>query len=296
MTTNQPSHLIRNLVFMRCSFLIRRVAIPIAVVLFLRVVPACAASSDAASESSASAPMRVVLDGGPAKTKAAVCRDLDTLLADPHSTLHDVTGRNATAAVESVSLYRLGQAAFQELVEIRYLVVKDAKPEVYSDLRLTLIGTREDGYCSVIAVEQTLTKSFLQGRERASSRLVTIGSQSFVESIVRIPGTGAFRHEHYFRIVDGSPVELNLAEQASTLAARFVPQGTGIWKGSSFDLMTLQWRSGLWRPLDANCCPSGGTLFIQFRLNEDHLEVMEHELFRDWESLVEKHGETVNRF
>lgn len=243
--------------------------------------------------SAPTAQMRLAIEGDPATTRAAVCRDLDTMLGDPAAALHEITGRDTPAAVRDVSFYRLGRIGFQDLVEIRYLFARERNSQVQLHLRLTLLGTREDGYCSFVAVEQPLSGLSLPHEARPTSRRLMIGSESFVESIVPISGTGNFRHEHYFRIVDGRPVELNLAEQARFLALGLAPQGTEIWKGSSFDLNTLQWRSGLWNRGDPNCCPSGGALFIQFRLNTDRLEVMEHELFHDWEAMINKHGMAI---
>jgi len=51
--------------------------------------------------------------------------------------------------------------------------------------------------------------------------------------------------------------------------ADLLPDGLAIWKGVAVDYETLSGRSALWRPDDANCCPSGGTLEFFLRFNEN---------------------------
>lgn len=51
--------------------------------------------------------------------------------------------------------------------------------------------------------------------------------------------------------------------------ADLLPDGLAIWKGVAIDYETLSGRSALWRPEDANCCPSGGTLDFSLRFNDD---------------------------
>ena len=51
--------------------------------------------------------------------------------------------------------------------------------------------------------------------------------------------------------------------------ADLLPDGLAIWKGVAIDYQTLSGRTALWRPEDANCCPSGGTLEFSLRFNDD---------------------------
>ncbi len=52
------------------------------------------------------------------------------------------------------------------------------------------------------------------------------------------------------------------------LAGR-LPDGLAIWKGVAIDYETMSGRSSLWRPDDANCCPTGGIVDFKLQLNED---------------------------
>jgi hypothetical protein len=51
--------------------------------------------------------------------------------------------------------------------------------------------------------------------------------------------------------------------------ADLLPNGLAIWRGVAIDYETLSGRSALWRPEDANCCPSGGTLEFSLQFNDD---------------------------
>lgn|GEM_PF-3537542 len=244
------------------------------------------------------------MNARPTRTAVSLCGSLDHLRAEPQRVVRELTGRKIAEPFESISLYRLGSVQSKEIVEIRYFAKEhpeDSESKSYLDLRLTLIGNQEDGYCTIIAVEQTMSEMFFRDRAKPTSRLVTTGAglpfdHAYVDSRVPMSGTSHYRHHHVFRIVEGRPVEMDLVEQASALTKPLMPQGASNWKGSNFDLGLLQWRSGLWRNGDANCCPSGGFLFVQFRLNGERLEVMEHEIFHSWEAMVDKYGAYYDLF
>jgi hypothetical protein len=48
-----------------------------------------------------------------------------------------------------------------------------------------------------------------------------------------------------------------------------LPSGLGIWKGIWPDLKTMTAKAGLYREHDANCCPSGGTAFIELGIKQN---------------------------
>lgn len=87
-------------------------------------------------------------------------------------------------------------------------------------------------------------------------------------------GTGAFNTDRLYRLEeDGAtwtPINME-----TWLEGVELPEDLEIWKGVNFDFSN-PWsgyvaRSGLWRPDDGNCCPSGGETVIGLEIVDNRL-------------------------
>ena len=87
-------------------------------------------------------------------------------------------------------------------------------------------------------------------------------------------GTGVFNTDRLFRLEDDgttwTPIDMD-----NWLVGVELPENLEIWKGVAFDFSN-PWsgyvaRSGLWRPDDGNCCPSGGSAVISLEIEGDTL-------------------------
>ena len=98
------------------------------------------------------------------------------------------------------------------------------------------------------------------------------------ENVLHLPGysqgTGAFNTDRLFRLEDDgttwTPIDMD-----NWLVGVELPEDLEIWKGVAFDFSN-PWsgyvaRSGLWRPDDGNCCPSGGSAVISLEIEGDTL-------------------------
>lgn len=56
-------------------------------------------------------------------------------------------------------------------------------------------------------------------------------------------------------------------------AQSVLPSGYGVWKGGGLDMSTQRYYMPVWKKGDANCCPSGGTVEIRFRLQDGRIVV-----------------------
>lgn len=88
-------------------------------------------------------------------------------------------------------------------------------------------------------------------------------------------GTASFISDHVF-LFDGTSlkalaptVDLESGEGVIAELSRRLPDGLAIWKGVAIDYASMTGSSALWRPEDANCCPSGGTVEFSLRLSDD---------------------------
>lgn len=88
----------------------------------------------------------------------------------------------------------------------------------------------------------------------------------------RFSGTGAVNEDQYLLLRNGRWNEIDTESWRDELNKR-LPAGTGIWKGVELDLQKMRAESALWKDGDANCCPSGGKVQIDFALRDLRLEI-----------------------
>jgi len=101
------------------------------------------------------------------------------------------------------------------------------------------------------------------------------------------PGTGARNADLLYRWSPDrwSPgaerplAEIDTVSWRDGLAAR-LPAGLEVWKGVEMDYANLRASSPLWQASDANCCASGGSVWLSFSIGEDKL-VLDNVSVRD---------------
>lgn len=87
------------------------------------------------------------------------------------------------------------------------------------------------------------------------------------------PGTGARNADLLYRWTPGAErplAEIDTVSWRDGLAAR-LPAGLEVWKGVEMDYADLRASSPLWQANDANCCASGGSVWLSFSISEDRL-------------------------
>lgn len=85
-----------------------------------------------------------------------------------------------------------------------------------------------------------------------------------------IPGTGNNYYEDYFWLSSAGAVRIDI-EAITEAAKSILPSGSGIWKGGGLDMRSLGYHTPVWKESDANCCPSGGTVDVKFRLDSGRI-------------------------
>lgn len=94
---------------------------------------------------------------------------------------------------------------------------------------------------------------------------------------VQLYGTGSYREDRFFLRRDTSWIAIDSHSFVEEMM-RQLPAGVEIWKGIAIDPATLSFETSLWRPGDANCCPSGGTASASLVLRDTrfHLRNVRH--------------------
>ena len=107
---------------------------------------------------------------------------------------------------------------------------------------------------------------------RSDSFAVRIGQVNILATEMQAIGSGAFVEAAYFLLSDADIALLDVDQAISQgLSGLEVPANCGIRQGYGFDIRDLTFRRPIWCEMDANCCPSGGAVEVDFRLHDGNL-------------------------
>lgn len=95
-------------------------------------------------------------------------------------------------------------------------------------------------------------------------RIVSVDGIDFLAYVGDRPGTGNMKDEFYFVAVEGKLRRVEYETVLQTALESGLPAGYGILKGGGFDISKLQYQWWVWKDGDANCCPSGGQITVDF--------------------------------
>jgi hypothetical protein len=82
---------------------------------------------------------------------------------------------------------------------------------------------------------------------------------------IQLDGTGAGNESEYYLREAGAWMDIDAESWLVDLSKR-IPAGLEIWKGVWPNVHTMRAEAGLYRPSDANCCPTGGRARIQLSI------------------------------
>jgi hypothetical protein len=96
-------------------------------------------------------------------------------------------------------------------------------------------------------------------------QIIRVGKDTVLHLAIAVDGTGHFNQSEYFLRNNGTWAPMETQRWRNDVGRR-VPPGLGIWKGVWPDLDTMTAVANLYKPKDANCCPSGGSLRIKLAI------------------------------
>jgi len=103
--------------------------------------------------------------------------------------------------------------------------------------------------------------------------LLTAGSETILATHDVVTGDGNWSDEHYWAFDKEGPIDLYVSEQIREIEKKLLPKGLAVMNGDGLDIQSLTYFTPVWRPVDAQCCPLGGTLRIEFAFSGHHLVV-----------------------
>jgi uncharacterized protein len=109
-----------------------------------------------------------------------------------------------------------------------------------------------------------------EGTEYGAPRIVGTEGPRLVHAPGRGGGSGSANADLLYRLEAGRWQEIETESWKQALPAR-LPPGLGIWQAVTYDIEGSGASTRLWRAADANCCPSGGTAFLDLRIEGELL-------------------------
>ena len=104
------------------------------------------------------------------------------------------------------------------------------------------------------------------------SFILKIGLETILATRTLIPGTGNNYYEDYFWFSPSGPARIDI-ETVTREVQSVLPAGFGVRKGGGLDMAALSYHMPVWKETDANCCPTGGSVDVKFRLNGNRIVV-----------------------
>jgi hypothetical protein len=101
--------------------------------------------------------------------------------------------------------------------------------------------------------------------------LVTSGSERILATTDPLRGNDGEAVEDYWTFDEEGPIELDVIDQIMEIEHKLLPSDLRIRKGGGFDVRTLTYSMVAWKGEDANCCPTGGRIEINFALRDHRL-------------------------
>ncbi len=98
--------------------------------------------------------------------------------------------------------------------------------------------------------------------------IIQIGKTTMMVLKIVIDGTGSGNASEYFSWQDHKWVPIESESWQQELRTK-IPAGLQIWRGIWPDFGTMTAETGLYKPTDANCCPTGGRAKIDLALENN---------------------------
>ncbi|HEY4089277.1 MAG TPA: hypothetical protein VGM43_25280, partial [Bryobacteraceae bacterium] len=153
-----------------------------------------------------------------------------------------------------------GEFAGREVDDVVFRIA--SKPDPVA--KLVVIGYREE-FRPIVWTLADSEVSFVP------SMVVKLPNATVLVNRDRVDGTGNWFYEDYFVFdrASGLPVSLEFDTVIDSELKRILPPGTAVRMGGGFNIQSLQYKQGVWKHGDPNCCPTAGTVSIQLAIRDN---------------------------
>ncbi|MGA2978167.1 MAG: hypothetical protein ABSD76_01125 [Terriglobales bacterium] len=140
-------------------------------------------------------------------------------------------------------------------------------------IKMILVERKDGEFCEIFQQQFDAVNVIVE-----PPYFVNVNSETTLATSDRVTGTGAFLIEEYWTFDKDGPIPLDASAKINEITQRLLPPGRTIMNGSAFNIETLRYSTPVWQAGDAHCCPSGGSVRIQFALKDHRLTVTSQSL------------------
>ncbi len=194
------------------------------------------------------------------------CHPLKYFLSDPKRFDYgdDLFGKSPADLKDKVESQHIGKIADFTIHEVIHNIN-------HGDLvmKMILVERKAGEFCEIFQQQYDAVIVIAE-----PAYLVNVNSETILATSDRVTGKGAFLVEEYWTFDKDGPIPLFVSAKIKEIADKLLPQGRTIMNGSAFNIRTLRYSTPVWQAGDAHCCPSGGSVHIQFALKNHRLRVV----------------------
>lgn len=129
---------------------------------------------------------------------------------------------------------------------------------------VVLLSVQPDGHLLPVLWDEA------EDAEYGEPTLVATPAGKLIDFNGSLSGTGNLSAESLYRFADGAWHEIDITSWLHAMSMR-LPKGLAAWKGVYPDWAHMTAATNLWRPGDANCCPTGGSVRMSLALKDGQI-------------------------
>lgn len=176
----------------------------------------------------------------------------------------------ATAIHDTVMTDRVGEInGFLIYDVIHHLTYTGFMEDNPTYLKLILVERKPGEFCAVFNDQDM--RGIMDTVEPAT--IVNLDSTQVLATHDLLGGNGNYFKEAYWTFDHDGPIVLNQEVISQTLQ-KLLPANGEVKNGGAFHIDSLSYASKVWRLDDGHCCPSAGSVSMQFGLKDHQLVVV----------------------
>jgi hypothetical protein len=195
------------------------------------------------------------------------CHPLEYFAGDPKNFDYDndLMNKQSSDIKDSVESMRIGELNGHSIHQVIHNINKG---EVV--MKMILVERKPGEMCEIYYQQFDAQIVIVE-----PAYVVNVSSEPVLATDDSVSGTGHFIEEQYWTFDKDGPIALNVRERIKEITTDLLPDGLEVENGGGFEIQALSYTMPVWKPDDAHCCPSGGTVHIQFALKDHHLVVVD---------------------
>lgn len=184
----------------------------------------------------------------------------------------DVLADSPADNFDRVVSTRVGEISGFAIYDVIHRIGKEKASVVNEEssrlMKMILVERKPEDFCEIYHEQGPIGMLTVD-----ASDIVDVGEEKVLATQDRLSGTGNFYNEAYWAFDKDGPIllDLNLVDET---AGKLTPTGMEVRKGGGFSIRSLTYESPAYKENDANCCPSGGVVHVQFGLKNHKLIVV----------------------